>query len=63
MNRNGDGWGIRERRTGKWVLFDGRMPFYWLRSVARNVASEHNWTSYGKDSDVEICRITVKSKR
>lgn len=54
------GWAIFDAATGKPVLFDYRMPVYWLRRLARRDAREYGWEWQGKTADVVIRRVSLK---
>ncbi len=53
-------WAIVDRLTNKPVLFDGRLPLYWSRSVARDEVGERGFTMYGSQSDVKLQRVTIR---
>lgn len=55
----GKAWAIQDRRTRELVIFDARCPVYWLRRIARDVATERGLTSYGSHADVEIVRVVI----
>jgi len=53
------GWAICER-NGSLMLFDGRVPVYWLRKVAEAEAKERGFEPSGAGKDCTIQRVSIQ---
>jgi len=63
LKKEEQGWAIVDAKSGDLMLFDGRMPIYWLRRVAVMVAKEHGFTADGSDRDARICKVSIRQSK
>lgn len=52
-------WAIVHARSGKLLLFDGRCPIYWSRTVATQQAIERGLVVRGPTATATIVRVAV----
>lgn len=48
-------------RKNQPVLWSGSVPVFWRRSVARQAATEHGFSTYGPAADAAIVPIVISS--
>lgn len=53
-------WAIVHARSGKLLLFDGRCPMYWSRTVATQHAIERGLVVHGPTAKAKIVRVAVQ---
>lgn len=62
QRKRGRYWAIYDAVRGTPVIFDGRVPVYWLRSVARREAESRGFT-VGRRGDVVVTRVRIEEAR